>query len=48
MTEISILQDPKCRFMLATQGAGGVGNNWVVADLVVYYANNYDLEMRSG
>ena len=45
--EARFLQDPKCRFMLATQGAGGVGNNWVVADLVVYYANNYDLEMRS-
>jgi len=22
------------------------GNTWVVADLVVYYANNYDLEQR--
>jgi len=39
--------DPQCRFMVATQGAGGRGNNWVVADLVVYYGNNYDLEHRS-
>jgi SNF2 family DNA or RNA helicase len=38
--------DPKCRFMIATPGAGGMGNTWVVADLVVYYSNNYDLEQR--
>jgi hypothetical protein len=38
--------DPKCRFMVSTQAAGGMGNTWVVADLVVYYANNYDLEQR--
>lgn len=41
------MKDPACRYMLATQGAGGIGNNWTVANLVVYYANNYDLEMRS-
>lgn len=39
--------DPACRVMVATQGAGSLGNNWVVADLVVYYGNTYDLEQRS-
>ena len=39
--------DPRCRFMLATPGAGGVGNNWQVADLVVYHSNTYDLELRA-
>jgi len=39
--------DPQCRFIVATQGAGGLGNNWVQASLVVYYANSYDLELRS-
>jgi SNF2 family DNA or RNA helicase len=32
--------------MIATPGAGGMGNTWVVADLVVYFSNNYDLEQR--
>lgn len=44
--ETRFLQDPECRFMVATQGAGMRGNTWVVADLVVYYAQNYDLEQR--
>ena len=44
--EKRFLMDPDCRFMVATQGAGMRGNNWVVANLVVYYANNYDLEQR--
>lgn len=39
--------DPECRFMLSTPGAGGRGNTWVVANLVVYYANTYNLEHRS-
>lgn len=47
MDEERFLHDPSCRFMVATQGAGGIGNNWTVANLVVYYANNYDLEQRS-
>lgn len=40
-------QDPACRFMVATTAAGGVGNNWVAADLAVYYSNDYDLEHRA-
>lgn len=38
--------DPRCRYMVSTQAAGGRGNTWTVADLSVYYANNYDLEHR--
>jgi Superfamily II DNA/RNA helicases, SNF2 family len=38
--------DPNCRFMLATPGAGGMGNTWIVADLVIYFSNSYDLEQR--
>jgi len=38
--------DPQCRFMLSTPGAGGMGNTWTVADLVIYYSNDYDLEHR--
>lgn len=45
--EKRFLTDPACRFMVSTPAAGGVGNNWVVADLVVYYANSYDLEHRT-
>lgn len=44
--ERSFLSDPKCRFMVATQSAGGRGNTWVVANLVVYFSNNHDLELR--
>lgn len=39
--------DPACRFLLATPGAGGLGNTWTQADLVVYYSNSYDLELRA-
>jgi SNF2 family DNA or RNA helicase len=38
--------DPACRFIAATQGAGMMGNNWIEADLVVYFANDHDLEHR--
>ena len=38
--------DPKCRFMIATQQSGGLGNNWIEANLVIYYSNNYNLELR--
>jgi SNF2 family DNA or RNA helicase len=38
--------DPRCRFMVATEGAGGRGNTWVVANLVVYYSNTPDWELR--
>lgn len=44
--EKRFLSDPSCRFMVSTQAAGMRGNTWVVADLTVYYANNYDLEQR--
>jgi hypothetical protein len=44
--ERRFLNDPKCLYMFATQGAGMRGNTWVNADLTVYYANNFDLEMR--
>jgi SNF2 family DNA or RNA helicase len=32
--------------MVATQSAGGRGNTWVNANLVVYFSNNHDLELR--
>lgn len=38
--------DPKCRFMLSTQSAGGVGNNWQMASLTCYYNNSDNLEHR--
>ncbi len=44
--ERRFLSDPECLYMVATQAAGMQGNTWVVADLVVYYGNNYDLEHR--
>ena len=44
--ERRFLGDPACKYMVATQAAGMRGNTWVVADLVVYYANNFDLEQR--
>lgn len=44
--ERRFLNDPECTTMVATQAAGMRGNTWVVADLVIYYANNYDLEQR--
>ena len=45
--EREFLSDPRRRFMCATQAAGGFGNNWVAADLAIYAANTYDLELRS-
>lgn len=46
LDEKRFLNDPNCRFMVATPGAGGKGNTWVVADLVVYYSNGDNLEHR--
>jgi Mesyanzhinovviridae DNA helicase len=43
--EKRFLSDPECRFMVAT-AAGARGNTWVVADLVIYAANSWDLEFR--
>lgn len=45
--ERRFLQDPGCRYMVATAAAGGRGRTWTVADLVVYYSNTADLEHRS-
>jgi hypothetical protein len=44
--ERRFLSDPECLYMVATQAAGMQGNTWIVANLVIYYANNYDLEQR--
>lgn len=44
--ERRFIGSPHCRFLVATQGAGMRGNTWTVANLTVYYANNYDLEQR--
>jgi hypothetical protein len=38
--------DAACRWMVATEGAGGVGNNWTAAGTAIYYSNSYDLEHR--
>ncbi len=45
--EKKFLNDPDCRFMVATAAAGGRGRTWTVADMVVYYSNTADLEHRS-
>ena len=45
--EKKFLNDPQCRYMVATAAAGGRGRTWTVADLVVYYSNTADLEHRS-
>jgi hypothetical protein len=45
--EINFLSDPECRWMVSTQSAGGIGNTWNVADLTIYAANSYDLELRA-
>jgi hypothetical protein len=44
--ERRFLGDPKCRFMVSTQQAGGRGNTWIVANLMIYFANTHDLEIR--
>jgi hypothetical protein len=44
--EARFKSDSRCRFMLATPGAGGRGNNWTVAGLAVYYDNDDNLEHR--
>ena len=45
--EFKFLNDPDCRYMVATAAAGGRGRTWTVADMVVYYSNTADLEHRS-
>jgi len=44
--ETRFKSDPLCRFMVATQAAGGMGMNWQIADLAIYAANNFDLAQR--
>lgn len=39
-------QDGKARFMIANQMTGGFGNTWTAAQTVVYFSNNYQLELR--
>lgn len=34
------------RFLVATQSSGARGRTWTCANLVIYYSNNYDLELR--
>ena len=43
--ERRFLSDPLCRFMVASY-AGSLGNTWINANTVVYFANTYDLEKR--
>lgn len=39
--------DPTCRFFVGTQATGGRGlNDLIVARSTIYYANNYNLELR--
>lgn len=45
--EKRFLNDPECRFMVATPAAGGRGRTWTVANLIVYYSSTNDLEHRS-
>jgi SNF2 family DNA or RNA helicase len=42
----NLFQSGKARFMVATQTAGGRGRTWTAGNLVIYYSNNYDLELR--
>jgi SNF2 family DNA or RNA helicase len=44
--EKRFLTQDACRFMVSTPAAGGRGNNWTVADLVIYAANDWNLEHR--
>jgi len=45
--EARFKSDPDCRFMVSTPGAGGKGNTWVVADLVIYHSSTNNLEHRA-
>jgi len=37
---------PECRFIIATPEAGGKGQTWDMADLVIYYSSKDNLEHR--
>lgn len=38
--------DPRCRFMVSTPAAGGMGNTWTVAGLSIFYNNSDRLDHR--
>lgn len=40
------INDPSCRFMISNAQSGGYGNTWIVANTVIYYSNDFDLEKR--
>jgi hypothetical protein len=44
--EQEFLNNPECRFMVATPSAGGRGRTWSNADLVVYFSSTNNLEHR--
>jgi hypothetical protein len=44
--ELRFKTDPACRFLVASPGAGGRGNNWAMAGLSVYYDNSDNLDHR--
>lgn len=39
--------NPECRFMISTPAAGSRGRMWAIANLVVYYSSDPNLEYRS-
>lgn len=45
--EKRFLNDPFCRFEVATPSAGGKGRTWSNADLIVYYSSTNNLEHRA-
>lgn len=44
--ELRFKTDPECRFLIATPGAGGRGNNWTMAGLSIYHDNSDNLDHR--
>lgn len=42
----SFIRDPERRFMISNAQSGGRGNTWIVADTVIYFSNDFDLENR--
>ena len=39
-------QEGKLRFLISNQQTGAFGNTWTAAQTVVYFSNNYQLELR--
>ena len=44
--ERRFLEEPECEYMLASQGAAGMGNTWINNSFSIYMCNNYNLEHR--